>query len=97
MNSPKCQKPQLIASAETVVDALRHHHAPFDNDVYEPLAGVLHLAAWRARAREAGLDARELAGSFPGEVGIALGLDIDMVLQQDPIDGKVRPDAGDYV
>ena len=30
---------------ETVVDALRHHHAPFDNDVYEPLAGVLHLAA----------------------------------------------------
>ncbi|WP_312565845.1 HDOD domain-containing protein [Diaphorobacter sp.] len=82
---------------ETVVDALRHHHAPFDNDVYEPLAGVLHLAAWRARAREAGLDARELAGSFPGEVGIALGLDIDMVLQQDPIDWKVRPDAGDYV
>ena len=58
---------------------------------------MLHLAAWRARAREAGLDARELAGSFPGEVGIALGLDIDMVLQQDPIDWKVRPDAGDYV
>lgn len=82
---------------ETVVDALRHHNAPFDNDAYEPLAGVLHLAAWRARAREAGLDERELAVSFPGEVGVALGLDIDMVLQQDPIDWKARPDAGDYV
>jgi HD-like signal output (HDOD) protein len=82
---------------EVVVDALRHHGAPFDNEVYVPLAGVLHLAAWRARAREAGLGQRELAVSFPGEVGVALGLDIDMVLQQDPIDWTVRPDAGDYV
>ncbi len=36
-----------------VVDALRHHHAPFDNNEYEPLAGVLHLAAWRAGESEA--------------------------------------------
>ena len=82
---------------DVVVDALRYHHAPFDNNVYEPLAGVLHLAAWRARAREAALGERELAVSFPGEVGVTLGLDIDMVLQQDPIDWMARPDAGDYV
>ena len=80
-----------------VVDALRFMGAPFDNDVYEPLAGVLHLAVWRARAREAELGEKELAVSFPGEVGVTLGLDIDMVLQQDPIDWTVRPDAGDYV
>jgi HD-like signal output (HDOD) protein len=82
---------------EVVVDALRYLSAPFDNDVYEPLAGVLHLAAWRARAREIGWGEKELAVSFPGEVGLALGLDIDMVLQQDPIDWTARPDAGDYV
>lgn len=82
---------------QALVDALRYHHAPFENDVYEPLAGVLHLASWRARAREAGLDERALAGAFPGEVGVALGLDIDTVLQQDPIDWKARPEAGDYV
>ena len=82
---------------EVVVEALRFMGAPFDNDVYEPLAGVLHLAVWRARAREAELGEKELAVSFPGEVGITLGLDIDMVLQQDPIDWTVRPDAGDYV
>ena len=82
---------------DVVLDALRYHHAPFDNNVYEPLAGVLHLAAWRARAREAALGERELAVSFPGEVGVTLGLDIDMVLQQDPIDWMARPDAGDYV
>jgi HD-like signal output (HDOD) protein len=82
---------------EAVVDALEYLSAPFDNEVYEPLAGVLHLAAWRARAREAELDEKGLAVSFPGEVGLPLGLDIDMVLQQDPIDWTVRPDAGDYV
>lgn len=82
---------------QEVVDALRFLSAPFDNDVYEPLAGVLHLASWRARTREAGLTEKELAVSFPAEVGLTLGLDIDMVLQQDPIDWLARPDAGDYV
>lgn len=80
----------------SVADALQHQHAPFENNVYEPLAGVIHLASWRARAREANLSERELAVSFPGEIGLALELDIDMVLQQDPIDWTARPDE-DYV
>jgi HD-like signal output (HDOD) protein len=70
---------------EPIVDALEHQYAPFEDAVYEPLAGVIHLAAWRARAKEAGSNANALAVSFPGEVGEVLGLDIDMVLQQDPI------------
>ena len=69
-----------------MIDALEHQHAPFDNNVYEPLAGVIHLASWRARARDAGLSERALAVSFPDAVGVALELDIDMVLQQDPFD-----------
>ena len=71
---------------EPIVDALEHQDAPFLNDAYEPLAGVIHLAAWRARAKDAGLNQREMAVTFPGSVGEVLGLDIDMVLQQDPID-----------
>ena len=71
---------------QPIVDALEHQCTPFDNDVYEPLAGVIHLATWRARAKEAGLTQRALAVTFPGEVGEVLELDIDMVLQQDPID-----------
>ena len=82
---------------QVVVDALQYQAAPFDNTAYEPLAGVIHLAAWRARGREAGLSERELAVTFPGEIGLMLGLDIDMVLQQDPIDWTVRPDAADYL
>lgn len=71
---------------EAMVDALEHQYAPFENQVYEPLAGVIHLAAWRARAKEAKLSERGMAVTFPDTVGMALGLDIDMVLQQDPFD-----------
>lgn len=80
---------------QAVVDALHHQHAPFDNHAYEPLAGVLHLASWRARAREVGWGDKEMAVTFPGEVGLVLGLDIDMVLQQDPIDWLARPEPED--
>lgn len=71
---------------QAMVDALEHQYAPFENNVYEPLAGVIHLAAWRARGKEAKLTQRGLAVTFPGSVGVTLGLDIDMVLQQDPFD-----------
>ena len=71
---------------ETVVDALENQCTPFRNNVYEPLAGVVHLAVWRTRAREAGLTSNRLAVTFPESVGLALGLDMDMVLQQDPFD-----------
>lgn len=71
---------------QPIVDALEHQYAPFESHVYEPLAGVIHLATWRARAREANLSERAMAVTFPGEVGDVLGLDIDMVLQQDPFD-----------
>ena len=71
---------------ETIVDGIDQQDAPFVNGAYEPMAGVLHLAAWRARCKDAGLNQREMAVTFPGSVGEVLGLDIDMVLQQDPID-----------
>lgn len=69
-----------------MVDAIEHQYAPFDNNVYEPLAGVIHLAAWRARGKEAHLNDKGLAVTYPDAVGVALGLNIDMVLQQDPFD-----------
>jgi HD-like signal output (HDOD) protein len=71
---------------QVLVEALEHQYAPFENDVYEPLAGVIHLATWRARCKEAHMGEREMAVTFPGFVGEVLGLDIDMVLQQDPFD-----------
>ena len=75
---------------QSIVDALAHQYEPFDNDVFEPLAGVIHLATWRARAKEAKLTEQGLADTFPGSVGEVLGLDIDLVLQQDPIDWSAQ-------
>ena len=50
------------------------------------MAGLIHLAAWRARAKEANYNQEDLTVSFPDVVALALGIDIDMALQQDPID-----------
>ncbi len=68
---------------QPIVDALEHQYAPFEKDVYEPLAGVIHLATWRERARLADLSEHAMAVTFPGPVGEVLGIDIDMVLQQE--------------
>jgi HD-like signal output (HDOD) protein len=82
---------------QAIVDALEYQYAPFENEVYEPLAGVIHLASWRARAKEANLGDKELAVTFPDTVGLALGLDIDMVLQQSPIDWTSKGELGGFV
>lgn len=78
---------------QAIVDALQHQCAPFDNDAYEPMAGVLHLASWRARAKEANLNKNEMTDRFPAEVALTLGIDIDMALQQDPIDWTSRAEV----
>lgn len=83
----QAQLPQMVC------DALAYADAPFDNDACEPLAGVLHLAQWRARANQLGLQKNALTVTFPSLVADMLGLDIDMVLQQDPIDWS-RPVSG---
>lgn len=69
---------------QDIVDALKHQSAPFDGDVYDTLAGILHLAAWRARAEEIQLDDSGLAATFPDLVGLTLGLDLGSVLGKDP-------------
>ncbi len=75
---------------QVVCDALEFSHAPFDNEAYEPLAGVVHLAVWRARARQAGFSENMMTVTFPSLVAEVLGLDIDMVLHQDPIDWSLQ-------
>jgi len=67
-----------------MVSALKHQHAPFEGEVYDPLAGVIHLASWRARGEELQLDHQGLAATFPDLVGLTLGLDIDSVLGKEP-------------
>lgn len=66
-----------------LVDAVRCMENPLAFDQFEPLAGILHLAAWRTRTAASAWSERSTALSFPAEVGVALGLDMDVVLQYD--------------
>jgi HD-like signal output (HDOD) protein len=71
---------------DTIVRALKNLHAPFEGETHEMLAGVLHMAVWRARAQEVQLDANGLAATYPDMVGLVMGLDLDAVLEKDPQD-----------
>lgn len=78
---------------QAIVEGLEHQDAPFENEVYEPLAGVLHLAAWRSRTLEMGYSGAEMVDNFPDEVALALELDIEMVLQCDPQEWSSREEV----
>ncbi|MBC7215905.1 MAG: HDOD domain-containing protein [Burkholderiaceae bacterium] len=80
-----------------VAEALRYQNDPLAENACEPLAAIVHLASWRMRAHLAKLDEKETADSFPGDVGAIVGLDIDMVLQQDPFDWRGQSSAADVV
>ena len=66
-----------------MVQAIEHQVAPFDNDIYEPIAGVIHIASWRARAQELDLRAELLINTYPDPVGLALGIDPDIVIGEE--------------
>lgn len=66
-----------------MVNAIEHQVAPFDNDVYEPIAGVIHIANWRARAEELSLGSEGLINTYPDAIGLVLGVDPDIVIGEE--------------
>lgn len=65
-----------------MINAIEHQTAPFDNDVYEPIAGVIHIGSWRARAEEQELRGELLINTYPDPVGVVLGIDPDTVVAE---------------
>jgi HD-like signal output (HDOD) protein len=55
------------------------HHEPFD-----PVAAVIHVAVWRARAEHNNLSAEELAATVPAEVCKKLGLNPEEFIRDMP-------------
>ncbi len=55
--------------------ALKAWNEPLELAEFDRLAAVVHVAAWRARCDENGLDPEELAGTLPLQVLDALELD----------------------
>ena len=82
---------------EEMVSALANQFTPFEGESYDPLAGVVHLASWRARAEELRLDDNGLAATFPDMVGLTLGLDLDSVLGKDPSEWSFSQALGAFI
>jgi len=64
--------------------AITHFPEPLAHDPFDPVSGVIHLAAWRARAEHNGLSADELAATLPGDVCTKLGIKPDDFLKDMP-------------
>ena len=80
-----------------MVSALANQIEPFEGEAYDPLAGVVHLASWRARAEELRLDSHGLVATFPDMVGLTLGLDLDSVLGKDPSEWSFSQALGAFM
>lgn len=78
-----------------IVQAIEHQCAPFDDERCEPLAGLLYLASWRARAQEQGLTEVQIANGFPYDVAATLEIDIDEVFQREPMNWTTRQESVD--
>lgn len=62
-----------------MVAGLENHLNPFEHDRIEPIAAVVHLAAWRARVEFSDMHISERIASYPDAVGVALGVDPDAI------------------
>ena len=66
-----------------MINAIEHQCAPFENEVYEPIAGVVHIASWRARAEEQNMRSEVLINTYPDPIGLVLGIDPDIVIGEE--------------
>lgn len=64
--------------------AIRSFPHPLEQEKMDLLAGIIHLAAWRARAFEHDLNNDELKATFPTEVATKLNLAEELLLSNMP-------------
>jgi HD-like signal output (HDOD) protein len=57
---------------------------PLEHQPFNPMAAIIHLAAWIAQANENGLSQDDLRANCPTEVAVKLGLDPFILLDQMP-------------
>ena len=73
----------LPNSLTRLIGDLEH---PLDMPEFDPLVAVLHLAVWVQRGYYSHWPEKEMVRNFPIEVALAVGLDMDVVLQQEAPD-----------
>jgi HD-like signal output (HDOD) protein len=68
----------------TFGDAITRFPDPLAHRPFDPAAGVIHIAVWRARAEHNGLSSDEIAATVPADVCKVLGLKPDVLLAEMP-------------
>ena len=69
---------------EVIVQALERQDEPGEDDFFDPLAATVYMASWRARTIELRMDLAAMQATFPEHVAVALHLDMEKVLHNDP-------------
>ena len=64
--------------------AIAHYPDPLSHEPFDPVAAVIHIASWRARAEHNGVPADEMAATVPTEVCKKLGLSPAELLNEMP-------------
>jgi len=64
--------------------AIQAFPAPLAAEPFAPMAAILHLAVWRARAEEGGHAPDDMASTFPVEVAARLGLTLEVFTRDMP-------------
>ncbi|MET3117968.1 HD-like signal output (HDOD) protein [Undibacterium sp. GrIS 1.8] len=57
---------------------------PLEHTPFEPMAAIIHIAAWRSRAQENNYSQEELDATFPVEVAKKLGISSNAILNDMP-------------
>jgi len=63
---------------------IRSFPDPLDHERFESMGGLIHLAAWRARAQEHDVNRDELIATFPVELGRKMGVTAEMMADDMP-------------
>ncbi|MDE1997946.1 MAG: HDOD domain-containing protein [Burkholderiales bacterium] len=69
---------------QTFVDAIKNFPAPLAQAPFDPVAGIIHVAAWRARAEHNKLSLDEMSATIPADVCAKLGFNPETVLKELP-------------
>ena len=64
--------------------AIRGFPDPLGGDAFDPMAAIIHLAAWRARVDENHLSKDEMLATFPNDVAAKIGLKAEDLIDEMP-------------
>ena len=82
---------------DTFSQTIKGSASPLDAQDFEPIAGIVHIATWRARAEENQLTSEELEATLPTEVAKKLGLTAETILQDMPSLAELSEGLGELL